>query len=138
LVGQPLGGEDCGAVIPDLSGRNEVHGGEAVAGDDLAERHHAAQEIGNAGSGGVGRQLFHAGDRDGLTAALTAILDTDPVAMGAAADQLRADVSRRYDWDVATDLLEAAYRHAIGRRRPPEKSPAPSGTGERASQVLAR
>ena len=90
------------------------------------------------GSGGVGRQLFHAGDRDGLTAALTAILDTDPVAMGAAADQLRADVSRRYDWDVATDLLEAAYRHAIGRRRPPEKSPAPSGTGERASQVLAR
>jgi glycosyltransferase involved in cell wall biosynthesis len=90
------------------------------------------------GSGGLGRELFRAGDRDGLAAALTAILATDPVASVAAADQLRADVSRRYDWDVATDLLEAAYRHAIGRRRPQEKSPARSDAGERAGQVLAR
>jgi hypothetical protein len=90
------------------------------------------------GSGGLGRELFRAGDRDGLTAALTAILGTDPVATVAAADQLRADVSRRYDWDVATELLEAAYRRAIGRRRPAERSPARSGAGERAGQVLAR
>jgi glycosyltransferase involved in cell wall biosynthesis len=69
------------------------------------------------GSGGLGRVLFRAGDLDGLRAALETVLGTDPIAAGAAADQLRADVSRRYDWDVATDRLEAAYLQAIGRRR---------------------
>ena len=89
------------------------------------------------GSGGLGRELFRAGDRGGLTAALATILGTDAVAMGAAADQLRADVSRRYDWDVATDRLEAAYHHAIGRRRPPQKAPERSAAAERSGQVLA-
>ena len=66
--------------------------------------------------GGAGRLVFRAGDLADLTAALTASLAADPQAVRMTADELRDDVVRRYDWDVATDLLEAAYRRARSRR----------------------
>ena len=60
--------------------------------------------------------------------------------MRVAAAELRADVARRYDWDVATDLLEGAYLHAMGRRKPKRPAPAlpsPVVAHEPAQQVLA-
>ncbi|WP_243058747.1 glycosyltransferase family 4 protein [Nocardioides sp. SR21] len=63
------------------------------------------------------RMLFRAGDRDGLTAALTACLGADPDVARAAARRFRDEVTARYSWDVATDLLEDAYRNAVRRRR---------------------
>jgi glycosyltransferase involved in cell wall biosynthesis len=66
--------------------------------------------------GGAGRLVFRAGDLADLTAALSASLAADQRTLRATADELRDDVVRRYDWDVATDLLEQAYLRARSRR----------------------
>lgn len=73
--------------------------------------------------GSAGRLVFRAGDLGDLTAALTASLFADPTAVQLTASQLRDDVVRRYDWDVATDLLEEAYLRARSRRRAGMRAP---------------
>jgi glycosyltransferase involved in cell wall biosynthesis len=65
---------------------------------------------------GPGRVIFRAGDLGRLVSALSESLAADPGAAFAAAHRLREEVTRRYDWDVATDLLEAAYSRAMLRR----------------------
>jgi len=72
--------------------------------------------------GGAGRLVFRTGDLADLTAALTASLAADPCVVRATADELRDDVIRRYDWEVAIDLLEEAYQRARSRRHGVPKS----------------
>ena len=73
--------------------------------------------------GTAGRLVFRAGDMADLTAGLTASLTADQHAVRAAADELRGDVVRRYDWDVATDLLEQSYLRARSRRHAGMRAP---------------
>ena len=92
------------------------------------------------GQGGPGRLIFRAGDCGALASALTAGLAADEQAMRMAADELRAEVAHRYDWDVATDLLEAAYHRARQRRsrRVPVETVTSPAVRQPAYQVLAR
>ncbi|MEQ7845641.1 glycosyltransferase family 4 protein [Nocardioides kribbensis] len=71
------------------------------------------------GGSAPGRAVFRAGDGDDLRRVLQSELDRPAATRQAGADQLRADAVRRYDWDVATDLLEAVYRRARARRQGP-------------------
>jgi glycosyltransferase involved in cell wall biosynthesis len=91
------------------------------------------------GTGGLGRVLFRAGDLGGLGSALTAVLASDPASVRLAAADLRTEVTRRYDWDVAADLLEATYLRAMGRRQTKQKVAALPSAAVRtpARQVLA-
>lgn len=68
------------------------------------------------GRGGPGRLIFRAGDGAALHSALAAALASDGSILRSAARELCRDVTRRYDWDVATDLLEDAYQRARERR----------------------
>lgn len=68
------------------------------------------------GDEGPGRLIFRAGDGAALASALAVGLAGDVGTMRLAARELRDDVGRRYDWDVATDLLEETYHHALQRR----------------------
>ena len=74
---------------------------------------------------GPGRAMFRAGDRDALVAALRTSLAVDPDVAFASARRFRDDVAARYDWEVATDLLEEAYERAL-RRRSGERAPMPT------------
>jgi glycosyltransferase involved in cell wall biosynthesis len=69
------------------------------------------------GRTGPGRTVFAAGDRAGLVRELQVSLDTPEATLRAGADQLKAETRARYDWEVATDLLEQVYRRAVARRR---------------------
>lgn len=71
------------------------------------------------GSGGPGRLIFHAGDGASLASTLAVALATDETTLRCAARELQQEVSRRYDWDVATDLLEDVYERARKRRAAP-------------------
>ena len=73
---------------------------------------------------GPGRAMFRAGDREALTAALRTSLSVDHEMASASARMFRDDVGARYDWDVATDLLEEAYQRAL-RHRTGERTPTP-------------
>ena len=88
---------------------------------------------------GPGRSTFRAGDRLALTAALRTALAVDDGAARTAARAFRADVAARYDWEVATDRLEAAYDRAL-RRRAGRTAPAtlPTGRSARPASDLRR
>lgn len=63
-----------------------------------------------------GRQLFRAGDIGDLTATLQKMLDQPSLTEPGAAS-LHADVAERYNWDSATDELEAVYARATESAR---------------------
>ena len=85
--------------------------GVPVLASDIAPHLEVLQER------GPGRSTFRAGDRAALTAALTEVLATPDEVLRAGAQRLRVDACARYDWDVATDLLEDVYHRAVARRR---------------------
>lgn len=58
------------------------------------------------------RRLFRSGSAHELAAAITVALE-DPASERAAAERLRADVLRRYDWDRATSLTEEVYERCL-------------------------
>ena len=101
----------------DLAARGAAYGLPVLASDIPPHR----EVLGERGS--AGRLVFRAGDLADLTAGLTASLTADPEAVRVTADELREDVVRRYDWDVATDLLEEAYLRARSRRHAGMRAP---------------
>lgn len=64
----------------------------------------------------AGRGTFPTGDQGALSAALRAALATDPAVAHASARGFRGQVTARYDWEHATDVLEEAYARALRRR----------------------
>lgn len=86
---------------------------------------------------GPGRLIFHAGDGAALASSLAVGLAADGPSLRSAARELRSDVARRYDWEVATDLLEDAYERAQHRRawRVPEGTPRSAVVPQPAHQV---
>lgn len=93
------------------------------------------------GGSSPGRTTFRTGDVASLTTALRAVLTMGEDLAFASANAFRSDVSARYDWDVATDLLEAAYLRALRRRSHAEEVPASlprSAPAELLRQVAAR
>ncbi|RYJ03552.1 MAG: glycosyltransferase, partial [Actinomycetales bacterium] len=68
------------------------------------------------GSLGPGRTTFRTGDVASLATALRMVLAMSDDAAFASAHAFRSSVAARYDWDVATDLLEATYERALLRR----------------------
>ncbi|MGB0100788.1 MAG: glycosyltransferase family 4 protein [Nocardioides sp.] len=63
-----------------------------------------------------GRATFAAGDAVALTEALRSSLAIDARLAAASAHRFSAQVAERYDWEVATDLLEEVYDRALRRR----------------------
>lgn len=61
---------------------------------------------------GPGRRLFAAGSPASLTETLEAALET-PASERRAAEDLRSDVLRRYDWNRATDMTESIYLRSL-------------------------
>ena len=84
--------------------------GVPVLASDIAPHHEVVR------SEGAGRRLFPVTDKAALTQALNEMLGTDPEILHADAEVLRADAVRRYDWDVATDLVEQTYARALSGR----------------------
>lgn len=80
-----------------------------------------------------GRATFPVGDREALAAALTSALAVDDAAAFASARGFRGDVRSRYDWEVATDVLEAGYERALRRRAGQQTPSAPRPLVDRAS-----
>lgn len=70
------------------------------------------------GRTGPGRAVFTAGSVPALTRALEEQLATPMTTLRAGADQLSAEVRRRYDWEVAVDRLEQVYARAAAHRHP--------------------
>ena len=58
------------------------------------------------------RRLFQSGSVEGLASAISRSFD-DPTTERAAAEALRVDVLRRYDWDQAASLTEQVYERCL-------------------------
>jgi glycosyltransferase involved in cell wall biosynthesis len=63
-----------------------------------------------------GRRIFPDGNLAGLCDAIDAVI-AEPDAERSAADDLRSDVLREYDWDAITDRTVDVYRAALADRR---------------------
>ncbi len=59
-------------------------------------------------------EIFHRGDADSLTGALTAMLGMNDDQRGEMGSRGRAKVEREYTWDLVTDKLEALYLECLG------------------------
>lgn len=90
--------------------------GVPVLASDIAPHHEVVR------SEGLGRRLFPVSDRAALAQALSEMLAAEPEALYADAELLRADAVRRYDWDVATDLVEEVYARALSGGSPRRQS----------------
>ncbi|MGH9246813.1 MAG: glycosyltransferase family 4 protein [Acidimicrobiales bacterium] len=84
-----------------------------------------------------GHRLFSPGDVDDLAAAVQRAL-ADPAAELAAADGLRDEVLRRYDWNRTAEQTEALYLAALTDRRPAHAQMTRPATPDRDPETAAR